>query len=138
MNTPFRIDPDIEARVQIAAEALDDPADLPAEAITQYRGLYKAIRSTSMASLPPGFAARMERLTRDHAEQPDGTLRWLCLGGALLSISAAIPSLRPIIPAWSAAFGGVPWDLVLLTGTSALSAALLGRLMERARRNKTS
>lgn len=124
--------PDIESRIQAAAEQDEAVPGLPPRDVQAYRQVYRAIREAPMPALAPDFARTMERLTRDHEEQAAPEI-WITRGMlfvALAGLAASIPALGDAAAAFARAADSLPWSIALAAGLALAFAAMVDRVAE--------
>ncbi len=123
---------DRERHLQLAAEQRSEHgvADSQRHDIDRYKFIYTVLQQDD--SEPPGdFAAHMERLVQDHAE--DASVESWILGGIgatmLLVMLLAARLIAGFWPEFSEPFTHLPWHIILGTGASLAAAWCLDRLL---------
>jgi len=121
---------DIESRLQAAAEQANAVPGLPEQDIEAYRHVYRAIRAAPMPPMPPGFASRMEQLTRDHEEQalPEIWIARAVVFTVLAGTVASIPALGGVAEAFARAAQSLPWSTGLAATLALAVAALIDQV----------
>lgn len=128
----MHLDPNrLEVRLQQAAEREGDTAGLPPDAVQAYRHVYRAVREAPLPEPPPGFAAGLEALTRDHDEQAGvetGFVRAAALLAPVVVGAAAAPMAALLPSALLERLGPLPWALLAAIATAGAVAWGIDRL----------
>lgn len=130
-NPPGPNEDRLEARLQQAAESPGPSPGLPVAAVDAYRRVYRAVREAPLPEPPADFAARLERLTRDHDEQAGveiGFVRAAALAAPVLLGAAAVPVAALLPAAVLGNLAALPWTQFAAVATAVAVAWAVDRL----------
>lgn len=121
-----------EFELQHAAENRDRKlhADAAESKVARYRFIYHILQH-EVSSPPANFAAQMDRLVQDQAE--DSTVEaWVLRIMAIITLLALWPAIQlmgSLWPAISSPFMQMPWNVIVMVGASLSFAWIADRMI---------